>query len=90
MSGIAEVLRNQGYGVSGSDLVLSTTTARLESLGVTVHRGHAREHVGDADVVVVSSAVGTDNPELAAAHERRIPWWRVPKCWASCSATGTA
>ena len=73
MSGIAEVLRNQGYGVSGSDLVLSTTTARLESLGVTVHRGHAREHVGDADVVVVSSAVGTDNPELAAAHERRIP-----------------
>lgn len=73
MSGIAEVLLNQGYDVSGSDLVPSAATARLKSLGATVHRGHAREQVGDADVVVVSSAVARDNPELAAAREHRIP-----------------
>ena len=73
MSGIAEVLINQGYEVSGSDLVRSATTARLESLGAAVFEGHAREQVDGADVVVVSSAVADDNPELAAAHEERIP-----------------
>ncbi len=73
MSGIAEVLLNQGYRVSGSDLVRSAATVRLESLGATVHLGHARQQVGDADVVVVSSAVGADNPELVAAHEQHIP-----------------
>ena len=73
MSGIAEVLINQGYAVSGSDLVRSGTTSRLESLGATVFEGHAREQVDGADVVVVSSAVGADNPELAAAHAERIP-----------------
>ena len=73
MSGIAEVLINQGYEVSGSDLARSATTARLESLGAAVFEGHAREQVDGADVVVVSSAVGEDNPELAAAREERIP-----------------
>ena len=73
MSGIAEVLINQGYAVSGSDLVRSAATARLESLGATVFEGHAREQVDGADVVVVSSAVGDNNPELAAAHAERIP-----------------
>ena len=73
MSGIAEVLVNQGYEISGSDLVRSAATARLESLGATVFEGHAREQIDGADVVVVSSAVGEDNPELAAAHQERVP-----------------
>ena len=73
MSGIAEVLINQGYEVSGSDLVRSATTSRLESLGATVFEGHARGQVDGADVVVVSSAVADDNLELAAAHAARIP-----------------
>ena len=73
MSGIAEVLINQGYQVSGSDLVRSATTSRLEALGATVFEGHAREQIGGTDVVVVSSAVGADNPELAAARAERVP-----------------
>ncbi len=73
MSGIAEVLINQGYEVSGSDLVCSAATSRLESLGATVFRSHAREQIEGVDVVVVSSAVGEDNPELVAAHAERIP-----------------
>lgn len=73
MSGIAELLLNLGYGVSGSDLADSDITRRLESLGARVHRGHAPEHVGDADVVVYSSAVRSDNPEIRAAKERGIP-----------------
>ena len=73
MSGIAEVLINEGYEISGSDLARSATTERLESLGATVFQGHAREQIQGADVVVVSSAVGSDNPELAAAREARIP-----------------
>ena len=73
MSGIAEVLINQGYEVSGSDLVRSATTSRLESLGATVYEGHATGQVDGADVVVVSSAVGERNPELVAAHAELIP-----------------
>ncbi len=73
MSGIAEVLIHQGYRVSGSDLVLSATTARLESLGATVYQGHAPEQIEGADVVVVSSAIAADNAELLTAHRRRIP-----------------
>lgn len=73
MSGIAELLLNLGYGVSGSDLAESETTRRLASLGARVHRGHSTENVGDADVVVYSSAVRPDNPELLAARERGIP-----------------
>ncbi|MGE0445336.1 MAG: UDP-N-acetylmuramate--L-alanine ligase [Vicinamibacterales bacterium] len=74
MSGIAELLANLGYVVSGSDAKRSEVTARLESsFGVRVHEGHAAAHVGDADVVVCSSAVRTTNPEVVEAHARGIP-----------------
>src|SRR6187399_1673763 len=73
MSGIAELLANLGYAVSGSDAKGSTVTERLASLGVSVHAGHAAANVGDADVVVYSSAVKADNPEVAEAARRRIP-----------------
>ena len=73
MSGIAELLANLGYAVSGSDQKRSSVTDRLVSLGVTVHAGHAASNVGDADVVVFSSAVKADNPEVMEARARRIP-----------------
>jgi UDP-N-acetylmuramate--alanine ligase len=73
MSGIAELLANLGYEVSGSDTKRSDVTDRLESLGVRVRRGHDAAHVGDADVVVVSSAIAGDNPEIAEARRRNVP-----------------
>ena len=73
MSGIAEVLATQGYQVSGSDLSASAATRRLASLGVKVTIGHAAENVAGAQAVVVSTAVGPDNPEVAAAREHGIP-----------------
>ncbi|HPE71098.1 MAG TPA: Mur ligase domain-containing protein, partial [Candidatus Competibacter sp.] len=73
MSGIAEVLLNLGYDVSGSDLRASTVTARLERLGATVHLGHAAAHITGCDAVVISSAVAEDNPEVMAARAARIP-----------------
>ena len=73
MSGIAEVLLNLGYGVSGSDLKDSDITRRLASLGGVLHRGHAAAHVTDVDVVVTSSAVRRDNPEVIQARARKIP-----------------
>ena len=74
MSGIAELLANLGYSVSGSDTKRSEVTTRLEqAFGVTVFEGHSAEHVGDADVVVYSSAVRPDNAEVAAARRRGIP-----------------
>ena len=73
MSGIAEVMANLGYGVSGSDLAASATTRRLESEGVRVVIGHAAENVAAADAVVISTAVKSDNPEVLAARERHIP-----------------
>jgi UDP-N-acetylmuramate--alanine ligase len=73
MSGIAELLANLGYGVSGSDAKRSTVTAHLASLGVRVEEGHEAGHVGDADVVVYSSAVRATNPEIVEAARRRIP-----------------
>ncbi|GAB3025844.1 MULTISPECIES: UDP-N-acetylmuramate--L-alanine ligase [Oleiagrimonas] len=73
MSGIAEVLQNLGYTVSGSDRARTPVTERLQKLGVTVREGHAAEHVTDVDVVVTSSAIKEDNVELMAARERRIP-----------------
>ena len=73
MSGIAEVLANLGYTVSGSDLAASATTRRLEAQGVRVVLGHAGENIGRADAVVVSTAVKADNPEVLAARERHIP-----------------
>ncbi|PIE83656.1 MAG: UDP-N-acetylmuramate--L-alanine ligase [Candidatus Contendobacter odensis] len=73
MSGIAEVLLNMDYSVSGSDLRTSAVTARLEQLGATLYRGHAAEQVAGCDVVVTSSAVAEDNPEIIAARAARIP-----------------
>ncbi len=73
MSGIAEVLLNLGYKVSGSDLKLTETTERLEGLGATILEGHREENVTDADVVVISSAVKPTNPEVRAARSRAIP-----------------
>ncbi|MFC4819432.1 UDP-N-acetylmuramate--L-alanine ligase [Dokdonella ginsengisoli] len=73
MSGIAEVLSNLGYSVSGSDKADNATTRRLADLGVRIDREHAAANVADADVLVVSSAIRPDNPELLAARERRIP-----------------
>jgi len=73
MSGIAEVLVNLGYHVSGSDLRTSPVTNRLEARGIKVHIGHAEGNVGSADVVVSSSAVNEANPEVAAARAARIP-----------------
>jgi UDP-N-acetylmuramate--alanine ligase len=73
MSGIAEVLINLDFIVTGSDLKRGASVQRLESLGATIHVGHAPEHVGSADVVVRSTAVGLDNPEVRAALDRLIP-----------------
>ena len=73
MNGIAEVLLNLGYQVSGSDLSDSPATQRLRQLGATVHVGHAEQNLLDADAVVVSTAVGSGNPEVLAARARNIP-----------------
>jgi UDP-N-acetylmuramate--alanine ligase len=73
MSGIAEVLLDTGFGVSGSDARASDTTRRLSELGARVEIGHRAENLGDADVVVFSSAVAKDNPELVLARERSVP-----------------
>ena len=73
MSGIAEVLLNLGFQVSGSDLGKNVATRRLKQLGATVYLGHAEQNLTDADVVVVSTAVGKDNPEVLAARARHIP-----------------
>ncbi len=73
MSGIAEVLTNLGFSVSGSDLKKSKNTERLETLGMKIAEGHAAENVGDAQVVVYSSAVRDDNPEVAYAKQNGIP-----------------
>ncbi len=73
MSGIAELLLNLGYRVSGSDLKLSDITQRLEALGGTVFEGHRPENITGADVVVISSAVAGDNPEVTAALQASVP-----------------
>ncbi len=73
MSGIAEVLLNLGYAVSGSDLKESEITRRLASLGGRLARGHAAENIAEVDVVVISSAVKKDNPEVVEARRRKIP-----------------
>lgn len=73
MSGIAEVLHNLGYDVTGSDQRESDTVARLRSLGIKTFIGHRSENIDDAHVVVISSAVSDDNPEVTAAREKSIP-----------------
>jgi UDP-N-acetylmuramate--alanine ligase len=73
MSGIAEVLLNLGYKVSGSDLKSSAVTQRLASLGATTFEGHSAENIAGAEVVVTSSAIATENPEVTEAHKLHIP-----------------
>ncbi len=73
MSGIAEVLHNLGYAISGSDLIDSATLRRLAALGIRTFVGHEAAHIEGADAVVTSTAVRPDNPEVLAARERRIP-----------------
>ena len=73
MSGIAEVLLNLGYRISGSDLSQSAVTQRLAALGATISVGHQAEHVKGADAIVTSTAVANSNPEVIAAREARIP-----------------
>lgn len=73
MSGIAEVLLNLGFSVSGSDLDDSPATRRLSRLGAKISQGHSAQHINGADVVVASGAVPESNPEIAAARERRLP-----------------
>jgi len=73
MGGIAEVLVNEGYNISGSDIAPNAVTERLTSLGATIYFGHAAANVSGASVVVVSSAINPSNAEVAAAREQRIP-----------------
>lgn len=73
MSGIAEVLINLDFNVSGSDLAANSVTKRLAAFGATIYQGHATENVKEADVVVVSSAVNEENPEVKAARAKKIP-----------------
>ncbi len=73
MCGIAEVLYNLGFTVSGSDQAQSAVTRHLTDLGIHVYSGHQAEHIAGADVVVTSTAVKKDNPEVVAAHEQQIP-----------------
>jgi len=73
MSGIAEVLVNLGYNVSGSDVQPSDATARLQKIGAKIVIGHAPENIGNADVVVTSTAVKENNPEVLEAHRKKIP-----------------
>lgn len=73
MSGIAEVLLNQDYVISGSDVVASQATQRLQELGAIIYCGHRPEHVQGVDVVVRSTAITQDNPEILAAQQARIP-----------------
>ena len=73
MSGIAEVLANLGYTVRGSDVAESANVSRLREKGISIAVGHKAENVAGADVLVVSTAIKRDNPELAAARAKRLP-----------------
>ncbi|HEY8877185.1 MAG TPA: UDP-N-acetylmuramate--L-alanine ligase [Roseateles sp.] len=73
MSGIAEILHNLGFQVSGSDAAESASTERLRSLGLRVEIGHSAPHIGDAQALVTSTAVAADNPEVVAARARQVP-----------------
>lgn len=73
MSGIAEILLNLGFKVSGSDLRETDITKNLERLGARIYRGHESQFIESADVVVISSAIKSNNPELIAAKTAKIP-----------------
>jgi len=80
MGGIAEVLINLGYSVSGSDKSRNALVQRLESIGARVYTSHDEQHVDGVDVVVTSSAIAADNPEVVAARRNRIPVIRRAEC----------
>lgn len=84
MSGIAEILLSQGFQISGSDRTITDITDRLKGLGVKIYEGHSAANLEEADVVVYSSAVTTDNPEVAAAIERKIPIIKRSEMLAEC------
>lgn len=84
MSGIAEILLSQGFTITGSDLNKTEVTDRLESLGIKIYEGHSSENLTQADVVVYSSAVNLDNPEVKAAIERKIPVIKRSEMLAEC------
>ena len=84
MSGIAEILLNQGFEVSGSDMSTSEITDRLETLGAKVYKGHAAENMQDADVLVYSSAVNMKNPEVQVALQKKIPVIKRSEMLAEC------
>lgn len=84
MSGIAEILLSQGFNITGSDLAKTDVTERLESLGIKIYEGHSTENLKEADVVVYSSAVTLDNPEVKAAVERKIPVIKRSEMLAEC------
>jgi UDP-N-acetylmuramate--alanine ligase len=84
MSGIAEILLSQGFKISGSDLNKSEVTDRLESLGIKIYEGHSAENLKEADVLVFSSAVNLENPEVKAAIERKIPVIKRSEMLAEC------
>ena len=73
MSGIAAVLHNLGYAVQGSDISEGANVKRLKAMGIRIFIGHAGANLGDAEVVVISSAVPTDNPEVEVARQRLMP-----------------
>ena len=73
MSGIAEVLHNLGYSVQGSDQAEGPNVVRLRELGINIHVGHSEDNLGEAGVVVISSAVKPDNPEVVGARKRLLP-----------------
>lgn len=84
MSGIAEVLLSQGFNITGSDKVLTDVTKRLQEIGIKVYEGHNPENLTDADVLVYSSAVNVDNPEVKTAYERKIPVIKRSEMLAEC------
>lgn len=84
MSGIAEILLNKGFEISGSDKNLSEITKRLSDLGITIYEGHSHENIKDADVLVYSSAVTIDNPEVQAALNKKIPIIKRSEMLAEC------
>lgn len=84
MSGIAEILLSQGFTITGSDLNKSTVTDRLEELGIKVYEGHSESNLVEADVVVYSSAVTLDNPEVKSAIDRKIPVIKRSEMLAEC------
>ncbi|MCB1464332.1 MAG: UDP-N-acetylmuramate--L-alanine ligase, partial [Nitratireductor sp.] len=90
MSGIAEVLHNLGYKVQGSDQNESANVERLRAKGIEVFIGHRAENLGDAEVVVASSAIKADNPERIAARERGLPMVRRAEMLAELMRFGQA